>query len=700
MANEAITHDPADGGRDVEKEARSALQSLRRIFAQLGPVRLGFTLLFLILAVVIAGLSWKTPLIQDAERALYDLRASVFAPVVEKEDRIVLIVYDEDTLRLTGQRSPVDRTILAQSLETIDAAGAKSIGIDILFDMPQEDDPLLIQTFRSMQTPTHLAYASAETNPEITYAQQKSLDDWMTEVAGSNVRPTTIRLETDGDGVQRYWNPPPPGSPPFLAIAMTGPNPAFANYSGAIRYFNPVNDEIPVFDKFSIERFADPATAEMLATFIKDKYVLIGGDFIDRDRFATPISSIANSKDENNAENSAGELTDKTAELDTMIGLEVHAHMLAQLLNNDRPAAIPTWALWTAALIVAACGGLSAVLIGNSIKIALILISQFLFFVVFPFVLHNIGIDTLTLPAFGWGLGWLLGYASVGSAARTINSKQRSFAQNALGKYLPKSIAGEILRDPEKLALHGEKREIFAVFTDLEGFTKLTHAIEPEMVAQLLNDYLDRLSEVALEYGGTIDKFVGDALVTFWGAPIAYPDDGERAARAAFALYEAGEEFRKNVPEGVPRIGRTRVGMHYGDAIVGNFGGEGRIQYTALGDAMNTAARLEAANKALETKVLVSREAMEKTGLDWYRPMGRITLRGRSTPVDVFEPVPDWEEKDRAAVTAVIAAHQQGDNNAAQALGAMIKQYGEDLGLANLVKRLEKTKHGESYALG
>ena len=126
MASEEIPHDPAEGGRDVQKEARSAVQSIRRIFAQLGPVRLGFTLLFLILAILIAGMSWKTPLIQDAERALYDLRASVFAPVVEKDDRIVMIVYNEETLRLTGQRSPVDRTILAQSLETIDAAGAKS----------------------------------------------------------------------------------------------------------------------------------------------------------------------------------------------------------------------------------------------------------------------------------------------------------------------------------------------------------------------------------------------------------------------------------------------------------------------------------------------------------------------------------------------------------------------------------------------
>ena len=676
-------------GRDMKEEARGVWESLQRVFSQLGPVRLGSTIIFLILAVLIARFSWDTPLIQEAERALYDMRASVYAPTVEKDDRIVMIVYNEDTLKLTGQRSPVDRTILAQALETIDTAGAKAIGIDIFFDMPQDDDELLVTSFKGMKTPTFLAYDDAATNPEIDYAQHQFLSGFIDKLKGTNVKPTVIRLVTDSDGVARRWSKLPEGLPPFFAMALAGANPKFAENTGAIRYHVPAIPDTPVFDKIPIEAFADPDMAEALGPLLKDKFVVIGGDFIDRDRFETPVASV----------------TGAVGEDKKMIGLEVHAHMLAQLLNDDKPSPVPPWTLWVAAVIVAVCGGLSALIMGNSIKVAMILISQGLFFLIFPFVLHRIGIDTLTLPAFGWGLGWLFGYASVGSAARTINSKQRAFAQNALGKYLPKSIAGEILKHPEKLALHGEKRKIFAVFTDLEGFTKLTHAIEPEMVAALLNDYLDRLSEVALEYGGTIDKFVGDALVTFWGAPIAYPDDGERAAKAAYALYLAGEEFRKNVPEGVPKIGVTRVGMHYGDAIVGNFGGEGRIQYTALGDAMNTAARLEAANKVLETKVLISREAMERTGLDWYRPMGKITLRGRSTPVDVFEPVPDWKEKERAAVTAVIAAHDKGDTTAIQALVAMIAEIGpdpekKDLGLVNLLKRLEKTKNGESYALG
>ncbi|MEH6716932.1 adenylate/guanylate cyclase domain-containing protein [Parasphingorhabdus flavimaris] len=684
MAAAPLPADPAKNDRDVKEGAKGVMQSLRRLFDQLGPIRLGSTILFMVLAVLVARYAWTTPLIQEAERALYDLRASVFAPEVEKDENIVMVVYNEDTLKLTGQRSPVDRTILAQALETIDAAGPESIGIDILFTMPQDDDDLLLSAFKNMETPTFLAYADPRENPEIAFAEHEFLQQFFEEARTEKVKPTNIKLETDSDGVQRRWTPHRPGAPPFMAIALTAPNPKFAANDGAIRYHVPAATDVPVFDKFPIENFADPEIAEMLSSFIAGKHVLIGGDFIDRDRFETPVGGLADIRGDDGK----------------MIGLEVHAHMLAQLINDDLPVPVPPWTLWVGALIVAICGGLSALIIGNALKVGLVLIGQFTFFLIFPFVLQNIGVDTLSLPAFGWGVGWLLGYASVGSAARTINSKQRAFAQSALGKYLPKSIATEILKDPEKLSLHGEKRKIFAVFTDLEGFTKLTHAIEPEMVATLLNDYLDRLSEVALEYGGTIDKFVGDALVTFWGAPIAYPDDGERAARAAYALYLAGEEFRRNVPEGVPAIGRTRVGMHYGDAIVGNFGGEGRIQYTALGDAMNTAARLEAANKALDTKILLSREAMERTGLDWFRPMGRITLRGRSTPVEVFEPVPDWQDDQRAKVTAVIAAHEIGDSSSIQALGAMTKTYGEDLGLANLLRRLKKTKNGESYALG
>ena len=333
------------------------------------------------------------------------------------------------------------------------------------------------------------------------------------------------------------------------------------------------------------------------------------------------------------------------------------------------------------------------------LAVALTVLVQFVAIALVPFWMQSRGIDTQGLPAFGWGIGWFAAFASVGTAARAIGSEQRKFAQSALGKYLPRDIAAEILRDPDSLALHGEKREIFVVFTDLEGFTKLSHAIEPEMVATLLNRYLEMLSNVVLEHGGTIDKFVGDAVVAFWGAPISRPDDGERAAKAAWAMYQAGEEFRKSVPAGVPAIGKTRVGLHHGEAIVGNFGGEGRIQYTALGDAMNTASRLESANKQLKSSVMVSREAAELSSLDWYRAMGRVVLRGRSTPIEIMEPVPDMAPEARNAFNDLARRAISGDVSAITALTKNSSMDKNDAALANFAFRLAHQEEGGYFVL-
>jgi adenylate cyclase len=281
-----------------------------------------------------------------------------------------------------------------------------------------------------------------------------------------------------------------------------------------------------------------------------------------------------------------------------------------------------------------------------------------------------------------------------------VGSQQRLYAQSALGKYLPRDVAAQILRDPGRMALTGERREIYALFSDLQGFTALTHGLEPETVANLLNAYLDLLCQAVLEHGGTIDKFVGDAVVAFWGAPIARSDDGERAARAAIAMWRVGEAFRKTPMGDHPALGRTRVGLHRGLAIVGNFGGEGRIQYTALGDVMNTAARLESANKSLETRILISREAVTPAIAGVLRAMGRVGLRGRWTPVEVFEPAPDFPADARDRLNAAYARFDGGDREALDVIRALAAEFPADAALANLVARLERVGPGGVFLLG
>lgn len=676
--------------RVVSEGPREIGRTARRSLSQLGWQRSFVALILLALALFIALNSWRLPLLRDAEAALYDLRAANFAPPTDTDKRITLVVYTADTNRATGQISPVDRTILAKALGQIDQLGAKGIGIDVLFDSPQDDDDLLRASLKGMKTPVFLAFADNRTNPEaITYEQEQDLRAFMQSAGGAMTKPASILLETDTDGVARRWPRQYPGLPPLLSIALTqgsaDADPRFASFTGPIRYRVPSASDRPVFDKIPIDLVADPETAPLVADAIKGRYVLIGGDFSDFDQFDTPFTRTGNP------------VTGETR----MIGVEVHASMLAQLLDKawkQRPA---MGLKILAGILAVALGAATAMIQTRTWVLAIGVLAQFSLFLAVPFLVERAGFDTLDLPATGWLIGWLIAYTAISSGLRAINAAQREFAQGALGKYLPRSVASEIMRNPDRLSLHGEKREIFCLFSDLEGFTKLTHAVEPEMIARLLNDYLDRLSAVVLEYGGTLDKFVGDAVVAFWGAPIAYPDDGERAVKAAWAMYLAGEEFRKSVPEGVPKIGRTRVGVHYGEAVVGNFGGEGRIQYTALGDAMNTAARLEGANKPLDTRVLVSREAAERSGLDWFRPMGAVTLRGRKTPVEIFEPVPDMAEEQRGLAIAAVEAHAQGDAERVKALtDTILESVHDDDAMMNLIQRLRQTHKGESYVLG
>lgn len=672
-----------DGPRDIGRTARRSL-------SQLGWQRSVVALALLAFALFIAFNSWHLPLLRDAEAGLYDLRAANFAPPTDTDKRVTLVVYTADTNRATGQISPVDRTILAKALSQIDQLGAKGIGIDVLFDSPQDDDDLLRASLKAMRTPVFLAFADNRTNPEaITYEQEQDLRTFLKSAGTDKVKPASILLETDADGVARRWPRQYAGLPSLLSVALTNgssdADPRFARYTGPIRYRVPSASDRPVFDKIPIDLVADPETAPLVADAIKGRYVLIGGDFSDFDQFDTPFTRTGNP------------VTGETR----MIGVEVHASMLAQLLDKawkDRP----TVSLKViAAVLAVALGAATAIAQVRTWVLVLCVVAQFAMFLAVPFAVERAGYDTLDMPATGWLIGWLIAFTAISSGLRAINAAQREFAQGALGKYLPRSVAAEIMRNPERLSLHGEKREIFCLFSDLEGFTKLTHAVEPEMIARLLNDYLDRLSAVVLQYGGTLDKFVGDAVVAFWGAPIAYPDDGERAVKAAWAMYLAGEEFRKSVPEGVPKIGRTRVGVHYGEAVVGNFGGEGRIQYTALGDAMNTAARLEGANKPLDTRVLVSREAAERSGLDLFRPMGSVTLRGRKTPVEVFEPVPDLDEAERALAVDAVKAHALGDTDRVKALtDTILESAHDDDAMINLIQRLRQTHKGESYVLG
>lgn len=656
----------------------------RRALRQIGPVRLLATALLLAAGLYIARYSPSLWLGSDAERALYDWRFFRSAErVLQQDDRIVLVTYDDDTLIALGKRSPLDRHTLAAALRTLDAMHPRAIGIDILIDQPQAEDAELIATMRGLHTPTYLGFgrSSQGNEAQIAFRQEQFMRGFMGQVASGPVRPTSIRMEADpNDGAIRRWPAGREGLPPLFANALARDHPEFTHYARGIDYRLPATgeaDEVPVFGNFPIQ-FVNQM-GENLEPMIEGRYVLIGGNINDLDDFATPMTRFTGQ---------------------TMKGLEVHAQMLAQQLDGRAPAEIPGWALWAAALFFVAAAALTSAFELRGWRAALVCVAQLAIIAWLPVQLQAMHVDTLDLPAAGWAVGWLFAFVGVGATARGIGSEQRRFAQSALGKYLPVDVAREIMRDPERLALTGEKTRIYALFTDLEDFTKLSHAITPETLSRLLNRYLDLMSDIVLKHGGTLDKFVGDALVTFWGAPIARVDDADRAILAGLAMYRCGEEFRRSAGDDVPPIGVTRVGLHRGEAIVGNFGGERRIQYTALGDAMNCASRLESANKALKSTMLVSDEAKRESTLDFFRPMGRIVLSGRATPVEVWEPVPDLDEKLREQLNDLWRAFDDGDAAALAQLDTIAAAHKEDAALQSFVYRIREVGPGGHFVLG
>ena len=311
------------------------LAVLRSALVQAGWVRLVATLGVLAFAVVVARLGWELPVTLGIERALYDVRVAVTAPRVEQDKRIVLVTFTEDTIQATGKRSPLDRVLLGKALVNIDKLKPRSIGVDILVDSPQPEDPMLMADLATLSTPTFFAFSTITDNGRqvMTY-QEQHMRDLFARLARGPVKPASIRLDVDDDDVWRVWPTPAKLPPPLLINALTaaaGKSMGYENFSGAAVFRRPVDKERPVFLSLPVDLFADPATAAAFADQIAGRIVLIGADLPEADRFVTPVTRVT------------GETTP---------GVELHATLVAQALDGVKLAPIPGLYLWLAAGIV------------------------------------------------------------------------------------------------------------------------------------------------------------------------------------------------------------------------------------------------------------------------------------------------------------------------------------------------------------
>ena len=259
------------------------------------------------------------------------------------------------------------------------------------------------------------------------------------------------------------------------------------------------------------------------------------------------------------------------------------------------------------------------------------------------------------------GIGAILTFLTWRARRLIYEAVNLEKANMQLGRYFSPNLVRKLVDNPKLLHLGGERRELSFVFTDLAEFTALVEKQEPDVLVPLLNEYLDAMVGIVFKHEGTVDKFVGDAIHVIFGAPIAQPDHAARAVACALEMDAFAHAFASLKREaGIP-LGETRIGVNTGTVVVGNFGGQSMFDYTAHGDAINTAARLESLNKHLGTRIAVSASVVEQIPDFVGRPAGTFILQGKSEGLEVLEPLPP-DEADSPAIRAYLEAYRMLEN--------------------------------------
>ena len=232
----------------------------------------------------------------------------------------------------------------------------------------------------------------------------------------------------------------------------------------------------------------------------------------------------------------------------------------------------------------------------------------------------------------------ILSFAAINIFLFIDERRQRSFIENAFGQYLSPDVIEALVDDPDKLSLGGEEREMTAYFSDVQGFSTISESLTPDELVQLLNMYLTAMCNIISEHNGTVDKFEGDAIISFWGAPLDQPDHATLCCLATIDMQNTLSDLRREwMEQGFPMV-LARMGVNTGKMVVGNMGSESRMDYTIMGDAVNLAARLEGANKFYKNFSMISDStyAQAKDAID-VRELDTMRVVGKNEPITVYD---------------------------------------------------------------
>ncbi len=317
-----------------------------------------------------------------------------------------------------------------------------------------------------------------------------------------------------------------------------------------------------------------------------------------------------------------------------MPGVEIHANTIQTLLSgrflepqnpNKQLLSIAIVILCSTALFIFAPIWVSSIVL---------ILGTFLFIVSSILAFENgILVSMFYIP-----LSYLLTYIISIIYKYVVESSRKRYIKQAFSRYVSSALVDQIMKDPEILKLGGSRKEITILFSDIQGFTSLSEKMPPEELVSMLNQYLTQMTNIVFEQGGTLDKYVGDAIMAFWGAPLEDLDHAYHACVTALTMQREMEKIRARFREELNIELFMRVGLNTGEVIVGNVGSHIRFNYTVIGDHVNLASRLEGVNKQYHTYIMASENTYEKTKDRFeFRKLDIIRVKGKREPVAIFE---------------------------------------------------------------
>ena len=587
----------------------------------------------LLLAVLVA-LPLTLGIARGGEGWTYDLllRLQVRPP----SPRVLRACIDDATYKDLGGRDP-NRAEIAEAVGNLWARGASLIGLDLLFWQPKEQEEAGNEALESALSKADVVLAS---DPAQGYLP---IQRFSKQAVGLG----SVDLVTDSDGILRslpgpFFEPSPGGlrikALPFaLACALLewfpkgvpqvslkpsgisfGPH-LFAMRGG--RWWIPYCGGDGTLPHVS---FIDVLRDSRALPSMKGRIVLVGNTRpSEHDYFSVPLPS-------------AGSRQSGFNELSThsMAGVEVHGQALSALLLGRSILPVSSAQRWAAFVLLASVGTLLVLLPLRPIPSLVAWLSV-------GAALAATGVAAIrsghALPMFSLGLGWIAYSGASFAYQRYGDFRQKRAVERLFSRYVSPNIASKLLREPDLVQLGGRRKELTILFSDIRGFTNLSEQIPPEQVSSLLNEYFTEMTRILFEYDGTLDKFIGDAILAFFGDPVNQEDHPARALACAVTMQERAASLRVRFEaEGKPPL-HMGVAVHTGPVVVGNNGSENNFVYTVIGDTVNLTSRLQ--GLAQQDDVIVTASTAERIpGFNERYENERldpVRVKGKAEPIEI-----------------------------------------------------------------